>query len=86
MTADSAACRYGSDMDRLEAFEAMQEEILKQAETEQKRMDQLRAEGKEKSATYRQYLGNRLFYSRVKDLYRKYGLLEETKPSEKETD
>ena len=59
----------------------MREEILKQAETEQNRMDQLRAQGKEKSATYRQYLGNRLFYSRVKDLYRKYGLLEETKPS-----
>ncbi|MBQ8066852.1 MAG: hypothetical protein IJ201_00715 [Solobacterium sp.] len=73
-------------MDRLEAFETMREEILKQAETEQNRMDQLRAQGKEKSATYRQYLGNRLFYSRVKDLYRKYGLLEETKPSEKETD
>ena len=73
-------------MDRLEAFETMREEILNQAETEQKKMDQLRAEGKEKSATYRQYLGNRLFYSRVKDLYRKYGLLEETKPSEKETD
>ena len=64
----------------------MREEILKQAETEQNRMDQLRAQGKEKSATYRQYLGNRLFYSWVKDLYRKYGLLEETKPSEKETD
>ena len=64
----------------------MREEILNQAETEQNRMDQLRAQGKEKSATYRQYLGNRLFYSRVKDLYRKYGLLEETKPSEKETD
>ena len=73
-------------MDRLEAFETMREEILKQAETEQNRMDQLRAQGKEKSATYRQYLGNRLFYSRVKDLYRKYGLLEETKHSEKETD
>ncbi len=64
----------------------MREEILKQAETEQNQMDQLRAQGKEKSATYRQYLGNRLFYSRVKDLYRKYGLLEETKPSEKEAD
>ena len=73
-------------MDRLEAFETMREEILKQAETEQKRMDQLRAEGKEKSATYRQYLGNRLFYNRVKDLYRKYGLLEETNAEEKETD
>jgi hypothetical protein len=40
-------------------------------------MDQLRAEGKEKSAAYRQYLGNRLFYSRIKDLYRKYGLLDD---------
>lgn len=64
----------------------MREEILKQAETEQKRMDQLRAQGKERSATYRQYLGNRLFYNRVKDLYRKYGLLEETNAEEKETD
>lgn len=64
----------------------MREEILKQAETEQNRMDQLRAQGKEKSATYRQYLGNRLFYSRVKDPYRKYGLLEETNAEEKETD
>ena len=64
----------------------MREEILKQAETEQNRMDQLRAQGKEKSATYRQYLGNRLFYNRVKDLYRKYGLLEETNAEEKETD
>lgn len=73
-------------MDRLEAFETMREEILKQAETEQKRMDQLRAQGKERSATYRQYLGNRLFYNRVKDLYRKYGLLEETNAEEKETD
>ncbi|MBQ1438946.1 MAG: hypothetical protein IIZ10_04585, partial [Solobacterium sp.] len=73
-------------MDRLEAFETMREEILKQAETEQNRMDQLRAQGKEKSATYRQYLGNRLFYNRVKDLYRKYGLLEETNAEEKETD
>jgi len=73
-------------MNRLEAFEAMREEILNQAETEQKKMDQLRAEGKEKSATYRQYLGNRLFYNRVKDLYRKYGLLEETNTEEKEAD
>ena len=73
-------------MNRLEAFEAMREEILNQAEAEQKKMDQLRAEGKEKSATYRQYLGNRLYYNRVKDLYRKYGLLEETNTEEKEAD
>ena len=63
-------------MNRLEAFEAMQEEILKQAETEQKRMGQLRAEGKEKSATYRQYFGNRMLLKMMLDKYREYGLIE----------
>ena len=36
----------------------------------------LRAQGREKSATYRQYLGNRLFYSRLFALYREYGLID----------
>ena len=73
-------------MDRLVAFEKMLESIQQQAAYEKQQMEVLKAEGKEKSATYRQYLGNRLFYSRVKDLYRKYGLLEKTNAEEKETD
>lgn len=63
-------------MERLEAFEAMLQEIQQQAAKEQQEMDRLRAEGKEKSATYRQYFGNRMVYRRILDWYRQYGLLE----------
>ena len=62
-------------MDRLEAFETMMNRIVDQAELEKSRMDELKAQGKEKSATYRQYMGNRLFYSRMIEMYRQYGLL-----------
>ena len=65
--------------ERLQAFEAMLEAILTQAEREKAVMDELRAQGREKTATYRQYLGNRLMYGRILDLYRQYGLL---KPSD----
>ena len=62
-------------MERLEAFETMMNRIVEQAELEKARMDELKAQGKEKSATYRQYMGNRLFYSRMIEMYRQYGLL-----------
>lgn len=64
-------------MNRLEAFEAMFADIKGQAEFEQKEMEKLKAAGKEKSATYRQYFGNRLVYKMVLDQYRRYGLLEQ---------
>ncbi len=63
-------------MERLEAFEAMMKMILEQSESEKIMMDELKMQGKEKSATYQQYLGNRLFYSRMIALYKEYGLLE----------
>ena len=63
-------------MERLEAFEIMMKAVLEQSETEQMKMEKLKKEGKEKSATYRQYMGNRLFYNRVIELYKEYGLLE----------
>ena len=62
-------------MECLEAFEAMMKMILEQFESEKIIMDQLKTQGKEKSATYRQYMGNRLFYSRLIALYKEYGLL-----------
>ncbi len=62
-------------MDRLEAFEAMLREIVTQAKEEKRRMDELKKCGKEKSATYRQYMGNRLLYKQMIDLYKKYELL-----------
>lgn len=66
------------DTKRLAAFEAMLDDLQRQAETERVQMEQLKAEGKEKTATYRQYFGNRLFYRMMLDRYRKYGLLKET--------
>lgn len=65
-----------NDRDRLRAFENMLEEIRVQADAQQKKMDRLRAEGKEKTATYRQYFGNRLLYRMMLEKYRQYGLLE----------
>ena len=40
-------------MERLEVFEKMLEDIKNQAEYEKEQMEKLKAEGKEKSATYR---------------------------------
>ena len=62
-------------MERIEAFEAMLRAALEQSKAEQRKMEELKAQGREKSATYRQYLGNRLFYNQLFALYRQYGLI-----------
>lgn len=63
-------------MDRLEAFEKMLSDLQTQFDGEKLTMEQLKSQGKEKSATYRQYMGNRLVYARLFELYRQYGLVE----------
>lgn len=63
-------------MERLEAFERMLFDIKKQAEYETEQLKLLKAAGKEKSATYRQYLGNRMLYNMMLEKYKEYGLIE----------
>jgi hypothetical protein len=63
-------------MDRLEAFERMLADIKKQADEENRKMAELKAAGREKSATYRQYFSNRMLYKMILDRYRQYGLLD----------
>lgn len=63
-------------MERLEAFEAMLADLTRQADYEKQQMEQLKAAGRGKSATYRQYLGNRLVYGQMFAWYKKYGLME----------
>ena len=63
-------------MDRLAAFKQMLSDIQKQSEEERAQMEALKAAGKEKSATYRQYFGNRVLYRTILELYRKYGLID----------
>lgn len=63
-------------MERLEAFEKMLDDRKVQAAYEENQMEQLKAAGREKSATYRQFFGNRLFYKQLLDTYKKYGLMD----------
>ena len=63
-------------MERLEAFEKMLADIIKQADYEKEQMEKLKAEGKEKTATYRQFFGNRMLYKMMLSRYKEYGLLE----------
>lgn len=60
---------------RIEAFEATLKTALDQSEAERQKMEALKAQGREKSATYRQYLSNRLFYNQLFALYRQCGLI-----------
>lgn len=63
-------------MDRLAAFESMLADVQKRYETEKALMDELKAQGKDKTATYRQYMGNRLTYKNILSMYKEYGLIE----------
>lgn len=63
-------------MERLEAFEKMLSDIREQSDYEAVQMEKLKAAGKEKSATYRQYFGNRMLYRAMLEKYKEYGLIE----------
>jgi len=63
-------------MERIDAFEKMLRDVQSQSDVEKKALDELKTQGKEKTATYRQYLGNRLVYSQILLLYKQYGLIE----------
>lgn len=63
-------------MERLEVFETMLRELRQLAEYEKQIMDELKLQGKDKTATYRQYMGNRLLYQQMLTLYKQYGLID----------
>ena len=63
-------------MNRLDSFERMLADIQEQAAYEAGQMEVLRAQGREKTATYKQYVGNRLLFKVMLEKYREYGLLE----------
>lgn len=62
---------------RLDAFEKMLTAVQDSYRQADDQMKRLKAEGKEKSATYRQLMASKLQYQNMLSLYRLYGLLEE---------
>lgn len=67
------------DKKRLKAFEDMLAAILKQYDNTTEKMAKLKAEGNEKTVTYRQLFANKLQLQAMLSYYRTYGLLENEK-------
>ncbi len=62
-------------MDRLQSFEAMLDEIKSDYAFKQAEIEKLKSQGKERSATFKQYLSDKLFYQRMLSIYEKHNLL-----------
>lgn len=61
--------------DRLQAFESMLRDIERDYEMKSAEIEKLKAQGKDKTATFKQYLADKLLYQRMLSLYEKHGLL-----------
>lgn len=62
---------------RLEAFEAMLAAVMQEYCQTAEKMAALKAQGKEKSVTFRQLMARRLELANMLAMYRAYGLTEE---------
>ncbi|MDY4543313.1 MAG: hypothetical protein SPD88_11050 [Candidatus Ventricola sp.] len=62
-------------MDRLEAFERMLADLQARLAATEERMQALRAQGREKSVTFRQLMGEKLQLQAMLELYKMYDLL-----------
>ena len=63
--------------ERLEAFERMMADVHEQHAQTMEKMQALKAQGRERSATYKQLMGEKLQLARMISLYKLYGLMEE---------
>ena len=66
-----------TEQERLEAFEKMLAAVRQQYDAAEQKLQLLKAEGKEKTVTFRQLMGDKLMYRQMLSLYAVYGLLEE---------
>lgn len=62
--------------EREERFERMLAEIQAEYAAIEHKMAALRAEGKTKTATFRQLMGNKLMYQSMLTMYQDHGLIE----------
>lgn len=63
-------------MDRLQQFETMLEEIQNDFEMKSSEIEKMKVQGKDKTATFKQYLADKLMYQRILALYKKHGLIQ----------
>lgn len=65
---------YTTDQERLAAFETMLRSVEEEQERITLQMTKLKAQGKVKSATYRQLMGQKLTCHNMLSMYENYGL------------
>lgn len=65
-----------NDAARLKAFEEMLKFIQSNYQDTVSKMEKLKAEGKTKTATYGQLMGNKLTYQNMMTLYKLYDLID----------
>lgn len=61
---------------REEKFEAMLQSVQREYEITLQKMEKLKGERKEKTATYRQLMGDKLMLQNILSRYKIYGLLD----------
>ena len=61
---------------RLEAFEKKLRSVREQYDSADERMKKLKADGKEKTATYRQLMGNKMQLQNIILIYKVYDLID----------
>lgn len=62
------------ELEMLKQYKKMQQAIQERYEDACCKLEEMKAAGKTKSATYRQYMGNKMMYKNMLDLYRLYDL------------
>lgn len=61
--------------DALAAFQQMRDDIVAECAAVASRLDELKAQGKVKTATYQQLFARKMTLTAMLDLYRKHGLV-----------
>lgn len=67
------------ELDRLEAFEKMLSAVQAGYDDANEKMMCLKSEGKEKTATFRQLMGDKMLYQNMLSMYKIYGLTDDNK-------
>ena len=67
-----------TEQKRLEAFERMLADVRKNYAELTARMEKLKAEKKEKTATFRQYWSNKMTCQYMLSMYQQYGLIDDS--------
>ena len=67
-------------MERLEAFEKMLQAVQDNYDSTAEKMRRLKEQGKERTVTYRQLMGNKMQYQNMLSMYQIYGLIEKSAP------